>query len=457
MDRGSRGAVEFFASSCRLELSINADRKIQDVFNLFAEAQASTTQPGKQAWAPLTFMPKATAAHLMPAANHSHLPVTCSPEIDALIALDAVIALSISGGKDGTAAALATVAHLDRVGHTGPRVLIHADLGVVEWRDSLPCCELLAQKLGMELIVVRPNAGDMMDRWEGRWDANVKRFTELSCVKLILPWSTPSMRFCTSEKKAAPIASALRKRFPTQRVISVTGIRRQESSSRAKMPVSSIDTRLTRKDAIGMIWNPVIDWPVEQVFSSILDAGLQLHEAYTKYQSSRVSCVFCIMSAAKDLVAAASCPDNHDVYRRMVELEVTSTYAFQGGKWLGDVAPHLLSSDLFDRLRKAKVAAQLRQEAEALIPKHLLYVKGWPSAMPTLEEAQLLADIRNRVATLVGLDIQFTTANAVLERYAQLIAEKALKDAKAARTGGGSAARVLSTQDMLDEEEELHG
>lgn len=424
------------------------------MFNLFAEAQASTTQPGKQTWAPLTFMPKATAAHLMPATNHSNLPVTCSPEVDALIALDAVVAFSISGGKDGTAAALAVMAHLDRVGHKGPRIAIHADLGVVEWKDSLPCCEKLAQKLGVELMVVRRKAGDMLDRWEGRWKANARRFTDLSCVKLILPWSTPSMRFCTSELKSQVLSSALRKRFPTERIVSVTGIRRQESSNRAKMPVSSIDFRLSRKDAVGMTWNAIIDWPIEQVFSSILDAGLQLHEAYTKYLSSRVSCVFCIMSAVKDLVAAASCPDNHDVYRRMVELEVTSTYAFQGGKWLGDVAPHLLSADLIDRLQKAKVAAQLRQEAESRIPKHLLYVKGWPTAMPTLEEAQLLADIRNRVASLVGLDIQFTTASAVLERYAQLIAEKAIKDVKTAPTGSGSASPVHSTQDMLDEDEE---
>ena len=37
--------------------------------------------------------------------------------------------------------------HLDRIGHTGPRLLIHADLGSVEWRDSLPTCERLAARL----------------------------------------------------------------------------------------------------------------------------------------------------------------------------------------------------------------------------------------------------------------------------------------------------------------------
>lgn len=338
---------------------------------------------------------------------------------------------SVLISKDSVAVALATVAYLDKIGHTGPRVLIHADLGVVEWKDSLPCCERLAEKLGMELMVVRRKAGDMMQRWEGRWRNNVQRFADLSCVKLILPWSTPSMRFCTSELKSSVMAAALRKRFPHDNIISVTGIRRQESSNRAKMPVCGPDARLTRKHAAGMVWNAIIDWPVEQVFQTISDSGLTLHEAYTKYNSSRVSCAFCIMSSGKDLVASVSCEDNQDVYRRMVELEATSTYAFQGGKWLGDVAPHLLTPELGRRLQQAKQAAVLRQDIESHIPKHLLFTKGWPTGMPTLEEAQLLAHIRISVAAQVGLDIQFTTAESIIERYAELIAKKALKDGSA--------------------------
>ena len=198
------------------------------------------------------------------------------------------------------------------------------------------------------------------------------------------------------------------------------------------MPVSGVDTRLTRKDAAGQTWNAIIDWPIEQVFKTITDFGLEQHEAYTKYGSSRVSCVFCIMGSAADLLASTKCEDNQDVYRRMVELEVVSTYAFQVGKWLGDVAQHLLSADLASRLRQAKQAAHLRQEIESQIPKHLLYVKGWPVCMPTQAEAELLADIRIQVAGLVGLEVRYTTAQDVLLRYAELIAEKALKDASQA-------------------------
>jgi hypothetical protein len=50
---------------------------------------------------------------------------------------------------------LALIPYLDAIGHHGPRVLIHSDLGQVEWKDSLPTCERLAARLGLELIVVR--------------------------------------------------------------------------------------------------------------------------------------------------------------------------------------------------------------------------------------------------------------------------------------------------------------
>lgn len=119
-------------------------------------------------------------------------------EIDALLSRNAVAAIGSSGGKDSVACALAVARHLDEIGHTGPRLLIHADLGRVEWKDSLPSCQRLAEKLGWELVVVRRQAGDMLARWEGRWTADVARYADLSCVKIIVPWSTAAMRFCTA-------------------------------------------------------------------------------------------------------------------------------------------------------------------------------------------------------------------------------------------------------------------
>jgi 3'-phosphoadenosine 5'-phosphosulfate sulfotransferase (PAPS reductase)/FAD synthetase len=354
--------------------------------------------------------------------RHERPPIATTPVVDDLLRRNAVCAIGVSGGKDSDAVALAVAAHLDRIQHAGPRALIHSDLGVVEWRDSLPSCERLAKQLGWELITVRRNAGDMLARWQGRWDANVERYKRLSCVTLILPWSTPSMRFCTSELKTDVICRALRKRWPTHDILNVTGIRRQESASRAKMSVSANLGKLQRKTAAGVSWNAIIDWKVEDVFGEIADAGLSLHEAYTVYGASRVSCAFCIMSTARDLAAGVSCAENRDVYRAMVELECASSFAFQGARWLADVAPDLLDPGLRERVARAKRAAAIRVAAEKEIPKRLLFSAGWPTAMPTPAEAELLASVRRRVAQAVDIEIGVSTARDVIQRFEELMA-----------------------------------
>jgi hypothetical protein len=65
----------------------------------------------------------------------------------------------------------------------------------------------------------------MLALWQGRWANNLTRYRDLLCVKLILPWSTPSMRFCTSELKTAVIASALKKRFDGLNILNITAVR----------------------------------------------------------------------------------------------------------------------------------------------------------------------------------------------------------------------------------------
>lgn len=310
---------------------------------------------------------------------------------------------------------------------------MHSDLGRIEWAESLPQCERLAAHLGWELLVVRRQAGDMMDRWQGRWQNNVARYIDLSCVKMILPWSTPSMRFCTSELKAAVISSALKKRYPGQHIVNVAGIRREESDNRAKAPIAKEDPRLKRKGLERYTWNAVIEFNLDQVLGTIASSGLNLHEGYSKYGMSWISCVYCIMSSEADLMASAGCVDNHEVYVELVELEIASTFGFQGNRWLADVAPHLLTPDQRLAVIDAKERALLRQRAEARIPKHLLYAKGWPTAMVTATEAQLIADVRVEVASLLNLKIRCTAATEVAHRYSELLIEKAAKDAARAR------------------------
>lgn len=346
--------------------------------------------------------------------------IATAPDIDLALAAGAPVAVGVSGGKDSQACALAVARHLNAIGHTGPRLLVHSDLGRVEWKASLPVCEELARHLGWELLTVRRRAGDLMDRWWTRWKNNVTRYANLECVKLVLPWSTPSMRFCTSELKTAVIASALRKRWPKGPIVSVVGIRADESAARAKMPVSAVHAKLERRDAPGLSWHPILAWSLEDDLALIGEEGLALHPAYTLHGSSRVSCAFCIMSSAADLKAAAGAEENADIYREMVALELCSTFAFQSSRWLCDVAPKLLTVVERARIPDVKARGAARSAAEARIPDSLLYVKGWPTFIPSLEESALVAEVRKEVAHAVGIRVDFTHAGTVQKRYAQL-------------------------------------
>lgn len=369
------------------------------------------------------------------------LSVELDDDVRALIAAGAPVAVGVSGGKDSCAAAIAVVEHLRTVGHRGPVVLVHADLGDadpalnVEWDDSLPTCARLAKFLDVELIVTQRAAGGMMKRWQKRWQNNVARYAELACVKIILPWSTPSMRFCTSELKSAPIASALVKRFTGQRIVSACGIRREEgngreSSPRTNAPTSKINKRLVnaRSKTSGVDWNPIAAWSTADVFAICAARGFQMHEGYA-LGMSRISCRFCIMQDLSDQRVSASVEANAPVLRTLVALKIRSTFAFQGSRWLGDVAPHLLDEATRAVLVAAKARAAQRVEIERGIPKHLLYTKGWPTVMPTQAEAELLCEKRIQVAALLDLSIRYTTPTELRARYAELMALNVVKEA----------------------------
>ncbi len=353
--------------------------------------------------------------------------IAVTPEVTEALREGATVAIGVSGGKDSAATAFSTIDHLNEMGHQGPRLLIHSDLGRVEWRQSVSVCERLAEHLGLALMVVRRDKGDLLDRWHVRWENNVRRYAELSCVKLIMPWSTASMRFCTSELKTAVISRALVGRFPNQVIISASGIRRQESPNRARAPIVKAQPRLrsVSRCTSGLDWHPILDWTTGQVFDYLEEKHFPLHEAYKVYGSSRVSCCFCILSSANDLAAAARCEANHEVYRALVSLETTSTFPFQPTRWLGDVASHLLDAEQRSQLGVAKERARRREAAESRIPDHLLYSEGWPRCVPTYAEASLLCDVRRTVASAVGIDVGYTDPEQLVQRYEDLLLKAA--------------------------------
>lgn len=350
--------------------------------------------------------------------------VSVDDRIGQAVRARAPVAFSLSGGKDSTAAAHAASAELDAFGHPRERrIAIHADLGRAEWRSTAQTVAGVARSLGVELLTVRHNRHDMVSRWEARFEEGKRRYSELEVFNLIGPWSSSSLRFCTSELKQQVIAPALQRRWPGQTIVSVVGIRRDESPARRLAPVSKHEPRWDRADGTRLLtWHPILDWTASEVFCRHVDFSLPLHEAYATYGATRLSCAFCVMQSAGDQVAAARAPDNRELLVHLAEMEVRSTFSFQRDRWLADVAPGLLPPSLLAEVPAAKVRADLRRELEGSLPAGLRYVKGWPLRAPTMAEAAQIVAVRDVILDHHGLTVRFPTPESVCRRFEQLLA-----------------------------------
>jgi 3'-phosphoadenosine 5'-phosphosulfate sulfotransferase (PAPS reductase)/FAD synthetase len=347
-------------------------------------------------------------------------PLSITPEIAVLLAAGAPVAVGVSGGKDGSVAAIEVYRHLDSIGHPREkRLLVHSDLGRIEWSQSLPVCEELAKLMGTELLVLRRKAGDMIDRWEQRWANIEERYCNLELLTVTLPWSTASMRFCTSELKTDVITSALKKRFPGESVINVTGIRREESANRAKAPISKANPKLTvaSKGVKGYDWHPILEFKLADIWACHKEHNLPVHAAYTVFGSSRVSCSFCIMSSLADLAASFGNPHNREAWALLVDLELRSGFSFQSGRWLCDLAVAPADAVMLQRAARAKALASERESIEADLSPDFRFTRGVPGRVPSLVEAEEIARARNRICGLYGWTSPFVTAATVRAGY----------------------------------------
>jgi len=361
-------------------------------------------------------------------------PADPLPAIDdtvlAAVRRGAWFAFNLSGGKDSTASAQAAISLLDALGHPRDRrIAIHADLGRAEWRSTPAMVAAIADRLGIPLLVVSRSAGDMVARWEQRFRSGKRRYEALETYNLIGPWSSASLRFCTSELKVQVIGPELARRYRGETIVSVIGLRRDESPSRRSTPISRSDERFAKPgNAAGtrmLNWHPAVDWSADDVFGIHERHGLPLHEAYVRYRTTRLSCAFCVLGSAHDLAASAEAPGNLDLYRHLVAIELDSTFSFQPQRWLADVAPQLLSVAHLREVARAKARSHERRTLEAAMPPELRFVKGWPQRMPSLAEAALIVKARAPILAHHGLADHFPDTAAVQARFANLLAIKA--------------------------------
>lgn len=310
------------------------------------------------------------------------------------------------------------------------RVAIHADLGRIEWQSTPATVEAAADFLGVPLIVVRNRSYDMLSKWDRRFELGCRRYEQLQTYHLTAPWSSASNRFCTSEMKTQVILPELLRRFPTDRIVSVVGIRREESIKRRLTPVSKAEAACyTRKRGANILtWHPGVDVREDEVYAYCERHSLPLPESYG-LGSTRHGCTFCVLGSENDVRIAAHAPGNRGTLLHLVEREAVSTFSFQPDRWLGDVAPSLLPASLAADFARGKARGAERRQLEASLPAKLRYVSGWPQRVPTIEEAAVIADVRCRILAMHHLSSPYATAKAVRGRIAELFEQERLKEA----------------------------
>jgi 3'-phosphoadenosine 5'-phosphosulfate sulfotransferase (PAPS reductase)/FAD synthetase len=133
-------------------------------------------------------------------------------------------------------------------------------------------------------------------------------------------------RQCTSDLKRGPIEREVR-RYMKERglslVVSCTGIRAQESASRAKVQVLSWNERNSIAGREWYEYAPIHSLSTAEVFQTIRDAGQEPHPAYAA-GNERLSCVFCIMGSRNDIALGAKA--RPELFARYAELEERTGY-----------------------------------------------------------------------------------------------------------------------------------
>lgn len=247
-----------------------------------------------------------------------------SDQLLDVVARGGIVYCSHSGGKDSQAmyAALRRYVPHDQL------VVVHADLGRVEWdgvQDHIRAT--ISHPLNVVSAVFADGSpkdllGMVKRRAATRPDAP--------------PWPSSAARFCTSDLKRDPIAKFIRADLKARGktlAINATGIRAEESAARAKQASWSLNARLSKAGREVYDHHPIAEWSTAQVFAQIANVGQQPFHAYAN-GNERLSCVFCILGCAGDLARGAQA--RPELLAEYQALEAETGYTMFGKASLAD-------------------------------------------------------------------------------------------------------------------------
>lgn len=223
-----------------------------------------------------------------------------------------------SGGKDSQAM-LDVVVQMAKVhGILDRVVVVHADLGRVEWKGTRELAEEQARHYGVRFEVVSKKSADLLKQ-----------------VAMRGMWPSPKQRYCTSDQKRAQIwrvmtklSSETRKAQPGKRVriLNLMGLRAQESPNRKKMLPFKLSKASNKNVREVWDWLPIHQWTTDQVWERIKASGVKHHPAYD-LGMPRLSCCFCIFAPKPALVLAGK--HNPELLNEYVELEAKIGHKFR--------------------------------------------------------------------------------------------------------------------------------
>lgn len=229
-----------------------------------------------------------------------------------------VVLLNSSAGKDSQAMLTHVVEMADEQKVDRSKlVVVHADLGRVEWAGTRELAEEQAKFYGLRFEVVRRDRGDLLDQIEARG---------------MFPSSTA--RYCTSDQKTSQVAklmTQLVRDFQSlenrpMRILNCLGIRAQESTARAKKVAFGPDRPASNGKRHVTRWLPIFEWTEAKVWDVISDSGVPYHPAYDAGMP-RLSCVFCVLAGKKELVLAARL--NPELAQEYVNVEARIGHRFR--------------------------------------------------------------------------------------------------------------------------------
>lgn len=207
-----------------------------------------------------------------------------------------VILINSSAGKDSQAMLTHVVELADAAGVSRDRiVVVHADLGRVEWSGTRELAEEQAAAYGLRFEVVRREIGDLLDQVEARG---------------MFPSS--QARYCTSDQKTSQVAKLMTRLATDHRaagntapiqILNCLGIRAEESPARAKKQSFHVDSATNGRRHVDR-WLPIFNWSEVEVWNTIHRSGVRYHEAYD-LGMPRLSCVFCVLAGRRELILAA--------------------------------------------------------------------------------------------------------------------------------------------------------